>query len=434
MSYVGSGQLPIEHASKIGHMKFIQDAHIQRMLSEFESTTSTAIETIGFRTGHIDINKDNDINFIIAIDGGESVVPNEIRSHKRLAFISVCALLLRVQDIEEMRQCPIIDPRDLPSKLQVWNNPAILPLSGIRHPNETIKDTIRKTIDSTMHYTGLYNTLKFLVSREWDLNYEMGLNEAPHFCCRNCGEVVYIPKSALSFRCLKCKHLHTLSDYLGIGEDSPEEWAREEAATALRDVLETLTLFHFVRIWYQQPNKLGQVLFIKDGPLLLRAGLYRLSDSIRALIQYLRDNEIPLNLVGIEKNGELVNHIEEIKENLPEPGDYFAPTVKYIIENIRGYTFDPSTYRNRVQYGSKVVARLGPHHVVPIDIPTGDFLLEPSFEDLYRFKESLTVLAKMTCYKYENALIPIVLANAYASISQRPSGDILYSFASRFFS
>lgn len=33
MSYVGSGQLPIEHASKIGHMKFIQDAHIQRMLS-----------------------------------------------------------------------------------------------------------------------------------------------------------------------------------------------------------------------------------------------------------------------------------------------------------------------------------------------------------------------------------------------------------------
>ena len=160
----------------------------------------------------------------------------------------------------------------------------------------------------------------------------------------------------------------------------------------------------------------------------------RLSDSIRALIQYLRDNEIPLNLVGIEKNGELVNHIEEIKENLPEPGDYFAPTVKYIIENIRGYTFDPSTYRNRVQYGSKVVARLGPHHVVPIDIPTGDFLLEPSFEDLYRFKESLTVLAKMTCYKYENALIPIVLANAYASISQRPSGDILYSFASRFFS
>jgi hypothetical protein len=185
---------------------------------------------------------------------------------------------------------------------------------------------------------------------------------------------------------------------------------------------------------WDQPHKLRQILFIKDGPLLLRAGLYRLADSIRALIRYLRDKNIPLHLVGIEKNGELVNHVEEIKERLPELGDFFTPPIRYIIENIRGYTFDPLTYRNRVQYGAKVVARIGPHHVIPLDVPTGDFLLEPELKDLYGFEESLSVLAKMTCYKYENALIPIVLANEYASISQQPSGDILYSFASRFFS
>ena len=436
MSYVGSGLLPIEHASKIGHMKLIQDPHIQRMLSEFESTETTTGEPIGFRTGHIDINIENDINFIITIDGGESVVPNEIRSQKRLAFISVCALLLRVRDIEEMRQCPVMDPRELPSKLQTWNNSAILPLSGIRYPNETLRDTIRKTIDSTLHYTGLYSTLKFLVSREWDPDYTMGSEDAPHFNCRNCREVIFVPKSAISFRCPNCRHPHTLSDYLGIGEECPDEWAREESATALRDVLETLTLFHYVQIWYRQPHKLGQVLFIKDGPLLLRAGLYRLSDSIRGLIQYLRDEGIPLHLVGIEKNGELVNHIEEIKEHLPEAGDFFAPSVRYIIENINGYAFEPEgrPYRNRVQYGSKVVARIGPHHIIPIDVPTGNFLLEPNIDDLYGFQETLSVLSRMTCYKYENALIPIVLANAYASISQKPSGDILYSFASRFFS
>jgi len=200
--------------------------------------------------------------------------------------------------------------------------------------------------------------------------------------------------------------------------------------------LETLTLFHYIQSWYRQPHKLGQVLFIKDGPLLLRAGLYRLSDSIRGLIQYLRDEGIPLHLVGIEKNGELVNHIEEIKEHLPEAGDFFAPSVRYIIENINGYAFEPEgrPYRNRVQYGSKVVARIGPHHIIPIDVPTGNFLLEPNIDDLYGFQETLSVLSRMTCYKYENALIPIVLANAYASISQKPSGDILYSFASRFFS
>ena len=148
MPYVGSGQLPIEHASKIGHMKLIQDPHIQRMLSEFESMSPTTGEPIGFKSGHVDIKKDNNINFVISIDGGEAVVPNEIRSEKRLAFISVCALLLRVRDIEEMRQNPIIDPREIPSKIQIWHNPAMIPLSGIRHPNESIRDTIRKTVDS----------------------------------------------------------------------------------------------------------------------------------------------------------------------------------------------------------------------------------------------------------------------------------------------
>src|SRR5262249_42579377 len=43
-----------------------------------------------------------------------------------------------------------------------------------------------------------------------------------------------------------------------------------------------------------------------------------------------------------------------------------------------GLSFDPRRYRNRVQYGSKVVVRLGRDRVVAMDIPTGAFLLEPS--------------------------------------------------------
>lgn len=434
MSYVGSGRFPVEYASKIGHMKLIQDPHIQRMLAEFESSTPTTSDPLGFRSGNVDLSKSNNIEFVIAIDGGEAVVPNEIRSEKQLAFISVCALLLRVNDIEEMRQDPIIDPRELAAKLQLrWYEGAVLPLSGIRLPNETVKETIRKTVDSVMHYTGLYETLRFLVSREWDPSYPMGAGDAPHFHCRNCGSVIYIPKSTLSFRCDSCGYSHTLSDYLGIGEDGPDEWAREEAVTALRNVMETLALFNYIREWHTWPHIIGQILFIKDGPLLLRAGLYRLVDSIRAFIQYLRDKEVPLHLVGIEKNGELVNHVDEIKRHLPDPGDFFLPSVRYIIENIHGYSF-PSTYRNRVQYGAKVVARIGPNHVMPLDIPTGDFLLEPTPDDLLGFEESLAVLAKMTSYKHENALIPIVLANSYASISQKPSGNILLSFASHFLS
>lgn len=434
MSYIGSGQFPVERASKIGHMKLIQEPNIQKMLSEFESTDPTTGESIGYKSGHIDADCGDNIKFIIAVDGGQAVVPNEIRSEKRLAFISVCALKLDIHNLDEMRLNPIIDPRDFPKKVQTWNNPAIIPLSGISYADETVGDTIRKSVDSTLHYTGLYHTLKFLVCREWDPKFVMGSGDAPHFRCRKCGETIYVPKSNYSFRCPNCRHRHTLSDYLGIGESSPDEWAREESASALRDVLETLTLFHYVRIYYTEAYTIGQILFMKDGPLLLRAGLYRLSDSIREFIKFLIENKVPLYMIGIEKNGEIVNHLDEIKGHLTEIGDFFLPSTKYIIENIRGYIFDPSTYRNRVQYGAKVVARIGPHHVIPLDIPTGDFILEPALDNLYGFKECLSILAKITCYKYENALIPIVLANEYASISQQPSGDILLSFAARFFS
>lgn len=436
MPYQSSGGMPMEHASKIGHIKMVGDPHLQRLITEFESTAPTSGDPLGERTGHIDLNEPSNIHYVIAIDGGEAIVPNQIRAEKQAAFISICAMLIRMNDIEEMRNNPIIDPRDLYNRFKdnVWYRPTMIPLSGIRIPGQSVKDSIRKAVDSTLYYTGLYDTLRFLVSREWDPSFEMGIGDAPHFFCRKCGEKIYVPKSQLIFRCSNCNNPHTLSDYLGIGEESYDEWAREETVKSFRNSLEALTLFHFLRIWQNQPEKLKQILFVRDGPLMLRASLYRLVDSIRAFVAYLSSRNVPFHIVGVEKTGEMVNHIEEIKKTLPDPGDYFLPTVPYIIENINGYAFNPKEYRNRVQFGAKVVVRIGPQHVLPLNIPTNDFLLSPSIDDLLGFRESAGVLSKLITYRYENAIIPLILANEYSSISEKPSGDILQTFLSHFIS
>jgi hypothetical protein len=198
----------------------------------------------------------------------------------------------------------------------------------------------------------------------------------------------------------------------------------------LRNALATLTLFHFViKYWRKDPDVLGEILFIKDGPLLLRAQLSRLVEPIRALIQTLKDKGVKLHLVGVEKNGELVDHIEEIRQHLPSPGDFFLPSVRYLLEDVAGLSVDFSKFRDRVQYGSKVVIRLGPDHVVPLAVPTGTFLLEPRPSDLMGFAETAAVLSEMTSYSHDNALIPIKLVNEYSSISQSPPGDILKAFA-----
>jgi len=174
-------------------------------------------------------------------------------------------------------------------------------------------------------------------------------------------------------------------------------------------------------------------LFLMDGSVLLRAQLSRLVEPIRELVKQLKTEGVKVFIAGLEKNGELVDHIEDIKKHLREPGDFFLPSVRYIVEEIAGLQFDPAKYRNRVQYGSKVVVRLGPDHVVPLDIPTGDFLTDPAADDLIGLAEIASVLADMTSYSHDNALIPIKLVNEYSSISERPSGDILKAFAGSLF-
>lgn len=438
MSY-GSGRLPIERASKLGHMRLVENEHVARLLRQFEALDAEESSPLGARTGNIDLKAPSPIRFVVTVDGGQAMIPNAIRREKRVAFVSVCAMMIERAEVAFLREHPVIDPRDIARLFEgkVWYQAAALPLSGISIPGESVRETIRKTVDAVLEYTNLYPALMFLVYHGWDPSYDMNPTtnpEAPHMDCWACGANIWLPKGKINFVCGACGHPHRLVDYLGIGADAPEDWAREEAAMSLRNILETLALFHLVmQYWLKDPSILAQILFIKDGPLLLRAQLSRLVQPIRGFISYIQRNGGKLHLVGITKNGELVDQLDSIKLHLTDAGDFFLPSVRYLMEDIAGLRFDPNTYRNRVQYGSKVVTRFGLHHVVPLDIPTGDFLTDPSPSDLIGFEEIAPVLAEMASYSHENALIPIVLANQYSSIAERPSGDILKAFAGKLF-
>jgi ribosomal protein L37E len=435
----GSGRLPVERASKVGHVRLVEHEHVARLVRQFERIDTAEDKPVGGRTGRVDLAVPSNIRFVVTVDGGQAVIPNEIRRDKRIAFVSVCAMLIRREDITHLRENPVIDPRELSRMFDssLWYHGAVLPLAGIRLPGETVKETIRASVDAALEYTRLYDVLNFLVSRLWDPGYDMNPAtnpRAPHMDCRQCGGVVWLPRDKFNFSCPVCGFAHRLSDYLGIGEEAPETWAREEAAMSLRNALETLTLFHFlVHYWRAKPEALNEILFLKDGPLLLRAQLSRLVEPIRAFISYLRDEGHHFYLAGVEKNGELVDHLEDLKKHLPEPGDFFLPSVRYLLEEIAGVEYDPARYRNRVQYGAKIAVRLGPDHVIPMDVPTGEFLTDPRPDDLIGFAEAASVLAEMTSYSHDNALIPLKLVNDYSSISERPSGDILKAFAGNLF-
>jgi hypothetical protein len=50
-----------------------------------------------------------------------------------------------------------------------------------------------------------------------------------------------------------------------------------------------------------------------------------------------------------------------------ETGDFFLPTIRYLFEEIAGQIM-PENYRNRANYGAKLVTRISPHHVLALNV------------------------------------------------------------------
>jgi hypothetical protein len=429
MAYAKDG-VPLEQASKIGHLKMIDSTLIRRVIEDFEDVTPSSSGPRVTKTGSVDLSVESEIRWVVTVDGGQAVVPNPARREKTMAFVQVAACLLRMDHLSYMREHPLMDPRDVKSMIQGadWYNPAAVPLAGVHHPGLTVQQTIRYIVDRTLSETGLYETLEFLVYRGWENDWTIPPDERPHMACVGCGREIYLPRYSRSFECPECGAKHMLSDYLSIGTQGSEDWSREEAASALRDALETLTLMHFVRIYREDEEVLSETLFIKDGPLLLRAALSRLVVPIRDLVAHLREHGRSLHLIGVEKTGDFAGFLEEYKASLSEPGDFFLPSVRFVVEEIAGSVMTAG-YRNRVSYGAKVGVRIGPDHLLALNVPTGEFLTEAEPEDLVGFETAVRSLSGLASYRYPNALIPLVLANSAASIARKPSGDILAAFA-----
>jgi len=428
MAYAKDGY-PTELANKVGHVKLIQDPMIQGMIEAFEDWRPPIEGVLPPTSGIIDLEGDCPIGQVITVDGGHQAVPNIARPERQVGFIQIAAQLIKLETIHYLHLNRMADPRDVRASLGRFTHHtfAALPLAGVHMPGLSVKQSLREAIHRFINHYELYDALSYLVYRKW----ESEIEDAPSMRCLNCGEFFELPRHALHFRCLRCNEEHYLSDYLGLCEEDSGNRPRAETVSNLRSVLEVLALFSFITKFRDRKSIMRRTLFILDGPLILRAQLSRLVEPIRALIKDQKAHNRSLFLIGVEKTGEMREFADAYSENLTEVGSFFIPSTHYIVEEIHGRSFNESSYRNRVNYGAKVISRIGPDHVLVLNIPTGDFILTPTEKDLIGFTEVSRALKDLISYSYENALIPMVLANSEASISNQPSGSILSQFVDR---
>lgn len=423
---------PVELANKIGHIRLVNDPVIQEVIQSFEDPNQPTWPEPPAPSGRIDIDKSSSIEQVLVIDGGNQIVPNIARPHRQVGFIQVAAVLLKMKTIDWMRAERMIDPRDLQRTLGEYTHHtlAVIPLAGVHVKDLSVRESIRQSIHRFMEHYELYDALAFLIYRLW----EDQPSETPSMECLGCGTAIELPRGALQFECKDCGELHTLSDYLGLTSQESADRPRLETVSSLRAILEALLLFSFVAKVVDRPDIMGRTLFLLDGPLLLRAQLARLVEPIRDLIAYQRNRGLRLHMIGVEKSGGFRNFADSFAETLIDPGDFFIPSTEFILEMIQGKAFEAASYRNRVNYGAKVIVRAGPHHVLALNIPTGEYVMTPEPGDLIGFDSIIRALPDLISYSYENALLPVVLANSQASISNRPSGGILHQFVDRLLS
>jgi hypothetical protein len=428
MAYAKDGY-PTELANKVGHVKLIQDPMIQSLIEAFEDWTPPDKGLMPAITGNLDLNVDCPITQVITVDGGHQAVPNIARPERQVGFVQVAAQLIKMDTIEFLRANRMVDPREVRGSLSQYTHHtlAALPLTGIHMPGLTVKQSLREAVHRFINHYELYDALSYLVYRTW----QGTLDDPPSMKCLSCGVFIELPRNALQFNCPSCNEIHNLSDYLGLCDEDAEDRPRAEAVSNLRSVLEILVLFSFIIKFRERDSIMKNTLFLLDGPLLLRAQLSRLVEPIRDLIIDQREQGRSLYLVGVEKTGELRSFADSYTDILTELGDYFLPNTKFIVEEIHGRSFNASNYRNRVNYGAKVIVRIGPDHVLVLNVPTGEYLISPESNDLIGFEQIAQVLSKLVSYSHDNALIPLIMANTEASISNQPSGSILSHFVDR---
>lgn len=431
MPYKGTFRSKPEFASKTGHIDVIKNPFVRQLIESFlsqdDSTPNSQAQWQSF-----DLVNVSDLPLVFAVDGSYQVISSEGRPRKELGFVKTALLCLNEPALDRLdKKYP--HPEKLKKILErsALYHSTVFPLRGVRIPHHNTYHGIRRIIYDSIkkdpnNQDEVFKTLKWIVYRKWrDRQYKPEPFGCPH-CNRSVAELEYDRDEG---PCPGCGQLLYLTDWLGLHTDLMEDAAPESVARYYMLIHEILLLITGVRLyWEKDPRILKTCLFIKDGPLSIRASHQKIAVALRDFFRVAKEREIIVHLIGQEKTGAFVEHLEHISVDTPN-NSFFIPSNKYILEEVLQRPSGEFPYGYYHSFGSKVFVKLTDYHKFVFSIPTGGFVENPNIEDFIGFHALMATLPRILSFRYENALLPIELANGIASLSTYPSAHILSLFA-----
>ncbi|MEG8946954.1 hypothetical protein [Rosettibacter firmus] len=429
MPYKAGDRLPGERASRLGHLEVLKSELVNKLVKNFEdsnspATTSNSLwEPLPPGGEHLPL--------VFGIDGSMQPIESETPPHKRLAFVKTA--LLRIDQFALSK----ID-RDSPHPLALRDiladsalyHATVFPLRHVSIPGQNTYHAIRQIIFESLKDKSLdgepMETLKWIAFEKWDGKQK----QLPLFECPYCEKTVAtLPYNAETGKCPECNGDLFLTDMLGFHQEMAPDSAPDTIATAYMSIHEVLLLFTGIRYYWERKREvLSKCLFVKDGPLAIRAQYSKLVAPIRRFLSFARDQGYPIHIIGQEKSGKFYDHLELIGRNAPE-GYIFIPGDQYIKEEIQHRPSTGAPYGKDTNYGAKIFIKINNYHKMVLNIPTGEFVENPKLSDLIGANNIFATLPTILSNRYEGALLPVELANGIASLSTYPSAQILKIFA-----
>jgi hypothetical protein len=429
MPYESGTRLPGERASRLGHLDVIKSPLVRKFCESFESVDAPLPGSNANWEPLPPAGKP--LSLIFSVDGSLQIIENVVPPYKALGFVKTA--LFRVDrvaldKIDKTMPHPLA-LRDLMSGAAIYHA-TVFPLRHVSVSGMSVYDAIRYAIFESVAEERLdrepLETLKWLAYEKWDGQQK----SLPPFRCPSCSsDAATLPYDAEKGACQSCGAELLLTDMLGFHLDMAEESAPDAVASTYMMIHETLLLFTGVRhFWESKRELLGDCLFLKDGPLAIRAQYSKLVAPIRRFLETARGQGVEVCLVGQEKSGAFFDHLSLIGPSAPSPS-LFVPGHKYIREEVQNRPVAGAPYGKDTNYGAKVFAKLNDRHQAVLNIPTGEYLQDPELKNLLGASRIFATLPSLVSARYEGALFPIELAHNIASLSTYPSARVLAMFA-----
>jgi hypothetical protein len=431
------GRKPFERASKIAHTNVLNNPEVQEFVSACILPSPPEKSNLDVLQRPLPTSSAR-IEHVIAVDGGmtEISVRRDFPSAS-IAFMTFGPLTLSLADLVDIDLSPFIAPEDMARLKNLQRYSLSVPTKAIlAHGAKTFSEGVRASIHGFLanpKAPELLAALQWLLFREWLADGQRQPWIVPRCPLPGCDavEIQFYSGGPAELPCPECGRPVYLADGLRLYERIDDEQGAGGILSYLLTTLEQLVLVHIVRtpLTYK-PSVLREILLIKDGPLAFFGNVAPLRKPMNELMRWLgnKDDDKPLIcLIGLEKSGPFVEHAALIERDI-KPGHYLLLDSEYIYRYIVPGSSSGSGFGGNTYYGAKIIFKSQQDHIFVATIPTALHKAKPTFEDLYNAAEVLKVAGRLRCSMYDNALLPVVLANRLVSLADVPSSEILKRF------